>query len=179
MKWLLISIISTFSLFAHGFDGATRSTKQAYQVGIIAGTFLPSSVSARVSESIPVVGLVASMPTRLNNFELMFITGKESGIDYMLGSLSMRVDYDAYQVINGFGVIGFTYHHFKPADTATVSYNYQNRPGVQIGFGFTGSAAGNLLLRSDFRLHLGPGKSAYVGMGIVWRFGESGNTSAN
>ncbi len=166
---------------AHCVEDVLFYPQKAWEVGLTMGKFLPKGVSSGVKEMLTFTGIHASFPTKLTHFEFMYISGRGGDVDYMNASIGMRIDFEAYDVVNGFMTLGMDYHRYKRAPTQVFTFDYTAKSGIHGGFGFTSQISGPLFIRSDIKLNIGPGKSLYIGVGLTYHFWDDSdeNTTSN
>ena len=159
---------------AEAQEGIKYTNQPYYQMGFTVGQFLPFGIIG-VRDNYPWHGVHFSHPTRLTYIEYMLLSSNAKGVTYYNGSASFRTDYTAYDIDNGFFVMGFSIHRYKRKRTVLQEFDFVNVTGVHAGFGFEGKIVGPVRGRADLKFYLSPGKAVYFGIGLVYRFGGEDN----
>jgi hypothetical protein len=165
-KWLMIAFI----LFNVGFnvsksfaEDSSGSATRDSRIGILAGPFLPSSISG-VREILQVSGLRLGSNTRLGNFEAEGWLANGGGVSYQSFLMNYRLNIPSDN-LPVHALVGVHADYYRKANATTASSG-----GWQIGGGAETKIAGPLSLRSDFEYRFGPGTSLLVLVSIMWAF---------
>ncbi len=170
----LIGAIILFPILGMAQEGVVYSKRPYWQAGFTAGRFLPFGIVG-VRDNYAFTGAHLSHPTRVGYLEYMLLSGNSNGVTYYNGSASVRIDYTAYDIVDGFFTMGFSLHTYKRRSTRLQEFDFVNVTGIHAGFGFTGHIVGPIHARADLKFNINPGRSIYFGVGLVYRFGVEGN----
>ncbi|MAE74692.1 MAG: hypothetical protein CL675_11400 [Bdellovibrionaceae bacterium] len=136
------------------------------------GPFLPNEVPG-VQEIVPLTVFRLNFPLLSFRPEFSYYTGRSDGIDYQMYSMAL-VNYLSYDpelsVFWTFGLtqveyIGLTVN-LEPADTP------EHNSGFMISGGLELPDSGRVKFRGEVGLVNGPGRSAWVGLGMTISLGE-------
>lgn len=158
---------------ARGDEFLTWQGSDSYDFSVQGGPFLPFKI-AGVIDNLMLSGVTVSHPTPVTRVEYGVLQGRGGGVTMYNGFVSLRMDFQALEYVNGFLSLGGDYYYYRPRGISWVP-PYRSKGGAHIGFGGIVDLAGSLKLRTDFKLNNGPGRSLYVGLGLAYEFGGSQN----
>lgn len=168
----LVLLLFTFSAWAaddaNGSAEDTTGSKARYELGAHIGDLLPNQIPG-VTEILGLGGVRGGL--RLAPFsyaEAGIIMGNGNGVQWKNAHIDVRMDIPVENLV-GFVYLGADTVYYKGSDGTTRTVF-----GGHAGGGIQALITGAVWLRGDMKFSISPGTSLYVGLGIVFRFGEGG-----
>lgn len=148
-----------------------------YYIGAGLGPFLPFKV-AGVEDTYPAWGLWFSHPSEVSQVEYGIFTVNAKGVTFYNLSVGLRIDYEVAMAVQAYFTLGLDGNYYKRKESEEGEFDFEFKGGSHIGFGGLQKLAVDLFLRGDCKLNLSPGKGLYIGLGLMWEFGGSSETSS-
>ena len=143
----------------------------SFELGADLGTLLPQGIRG-LNDNYPVAGLWFTQPTAYGGVEYSLHSSKAKGVSLYDGSVSLRVDFSVFDIVEGFMKLGFHGVQYETENIVGKDPSWTNTFGSHIGFGSYLQFGGPILGRVDFKFGFGPGNTMILTAGIVYRWGE-------
>lgn len=150
---------------------------KSYYFGAGLGPLLPFKV-AGVVDTYPAWGLWFSHPSEISQVEYSFFSVNAKGVTYYNFSIGLRIDYEVAMAVQAYFTLGLDGNYYKRKESEEGEFDFSFKGGSHVGFGVLQKLAVDLFLRGDCKLNLSPGKSLYIGLGLMWEFGGGAETSS-
>lgn len=150
---------------------------KSYYFGAGLGPFLPFKV-AGVVDTYPAWGLWFSHPSEISQVEYSFFSVNAKGVTYYNVSIGLRIDYEVAMAVQAYFTLGLDGNYYNRKETEEGTLDFLFKGGSHVGFGVLQKLAVDLFLRGDCKLNLSPGKSLYIGLGLMWEFGGGADSSS-
>lgn len=105
-------------------------------------------------------------------YELSFLAANAKAVTYYNGSLSYRIDFEVYEAAYAFIKFGIDGHYYKRKPTILREFDYTFLTGGHVGMGFMTGVGPGLHLRMDLKFNANPGRTAYVGLGLMYQWDQ-------
>lgn len=146
---------------------------KSYYVGAGLGPFLPFKV-AGVVDTYPAWGIWFSHPSEVSQVEYSIFSVNAKGVTFYNFSIGLRIDYEVAMAVQAYFTLGLDGNYYKRKESEEGEFDFSFKGGSHVGFGVLQKLAVDLFLRGDCKLNLSPGKSLYIGLGLMWEFGGGG-----
>ncbi|MBK7844423.1 MAG: hypothetical protein IPJ71_12110 [Bdellovibrionales bacterium] len=146
---------------------------KSYYVGAGLGPFLPFKV-AGVADTYPAWGVWFSHPSEISQVEYSIFSVNAKGVTFYNFAIGLRIDYEVAMAVQAYFTLGLDGNYYKRKESEGQEFDFVFKGGSHVGFGVLQKLAVDLFLRGDCKLNLSPGKSLYIGIGLMWEFGGSG-----
>lgn len=167
-RCLLYLVLSVYPAFADFIERSFVEEPKP-EWSLILGGFLPAEI-AGVEDSYPMQALYYSGLSDLaQKWEIGFLAANAKEVNFYTLSLSYKWDIDFFETLSAFLHLGIDGHFYRRAPSFTQEFDFQQSSGGHFGFGTYHQIAGELYLRSEFKLAYGPGKHLFAGLGLSWR----------
>ncbi|MBK9039976.1 MAG: hypothetical protein IPL83_12570 [Bdellovibrionales bacterium] len=150
---------------------------KSYYIGAGLGPLLPFKV-AGVVDTYPAWGLWFSHPSEVSQVEYSIFSVNAKGVTFYNFSVGLRIDYEVAMAVQAYFTLGLDGNYYKRKESEEGEFDFAFKGGSHVGFGVLQKLAVDLFLRGDCKLNLSPGKSLYIGLGLMWEFGGSGENSS-
>lgn len=157
-------------------EGVVYTDHQTYYLGAHMGSLLPFKIVG-MQDTYPAWGMWLSHPSEITQVEYGLLLVNAKGVHFYNGSISLRIDYELAKTLEAYFTLGLDANYFKLKDTSTRTFDFKFSGGSHGGFGALQRIARDLCLRADFKFGFGPGKTLYVGLGILWEIGAGSTAS--
>jgi len=170
----ILLLLSTFSRVSFAQAGAASGKPQGYdapfEFGFHLGNLLPNQISG-VEEIMALGGVRAGFRLGPESYmEAGFISGNGEGVEWKNAHVDIRMDIPIENLV-AVSYVGADTNYYKG-----VGHGTKLIFGGHAGGGIQGHLSGSCWFRGDMKFGFSPGTSLYIGVGLVFRLGASGNT---
>ena len=143
-----------------------KEEEHPFEFGLTTGPFMAMNVTG-LDEILPFAGM------RFSHFmsrpiELLFVGGRATGMTYMLGLASVKLDFEYLKMddLTPFAMIGIQGSRYQraPSTGSIKILPFANTFGGHIGWGLEKEIDSWLILRNDYYFGIGPGRILYAGL---------------
>ena len=174
---LLVGLAIFCSTPASAQDGVSYAADESLFFGASVGRLLPFGVVG-VRDNYPMWGLWFSHPSEVSQIEYGFLAANTKGVTWYNLSVGLRIDFDVVKAVQGYFTLGANAYYYKRKRTQLRTFDFVPSGGVHLGFGMMQEISNGYFFRADCKFAFGPGKTLYVGLGLMAEFDGGGEEGA-